>query len=180
MSCSWLRFILSASSESTFSLSFSSSCWVVSKQYSAVVRILKRQMSYIVFVFWINIIHPQVWGTYQQTRACSSGEYLDTSPSFKRLWNVCKFCIMLTVERSRVILPKDAAVPPTLQIFKIKPRLALAYMREILLLSRITYLGKLFCKILKAYSLKYFWKVRARPSIGWPVLSWVHCTKHFR
>jgi len=60
-SCSAWRSILSASSLSTFSLSLSSSCCVVSMQYSDVHRML------------------QVWH-------CSSSVNLITSPSFSRLW----------------------------------------------------------------------------------------------
>ena len=42
ISCSCDRLILSARCGSTFSFSFSSNCCVVSRQYSAVVRILTR------------------------------------------------------------------------------------------------------------------------------------------
>jgi len=61
MSCSARRSILSTSSLSTFSLSLSSNCCVVSKQYSDVQRML------------------HVW-------RCSSSVNLITSPSFSRLW----------------------------------------------------------------------------------------------
>ena len=61
MSCSEPRLILSPSCVSTFSLSLSSSCCVVSIQYSAVQRIL-------------------------QIRHCSSSVNLVTSPSFRILW----------------------------------------------------------------------------------------------
>lgn len=61
MSCSARRSIFSTSSLSTFSLSLSSSCCVVSMQYSAVQRIL------------------HVWH-------CSSSVNFTTSPSFNRLW----------------------------------------------------------------------------------------------
>lgn len=43
-SCSDPRSTLSAKEGLTFSLSFPSSCWVVSKQYSAVVKILERNV----------------------------------------------------------------------------------------------------------------------------------------
>lgn len=61
MSCSARRSIFSTSSLSTFSLSLSSSCCVVSMQYSAVQRML------------------HVWH-------CSSSVNFTTSPSFNRLW----------------------------------------------------------------------------------------------
>jgi len=61
MSCSARRSIFSTSSLSTFSLSLSSSCCVVSMQYSDVHKML------------------HVWH-------CSSSVNLITSPSFSRLW----------------------------------------------------------------------------------------------
>ena len=60
-SCSAFRSILLANSLSTFSFNFSSSCWDVSIQYSAVHKILQ-------------ILH------------CSSSVSFEISPSFKMFW----------------------------------------------------------------------------------------------
>lgn len=61
MSCSCDRLMDSRRAVSTFSFNFSSSCWVVSMQYSAVQRM-------------------------EQMRHCSSSVSLLTSPSFRMLW----------------------------------------------------------------------------------------------